>query len=434
MNKIAVPNPEWGSATEDEKQRGAVDRALIRLPGCMGTMGEMPLALNVNTGQKPKSDKKFSGHLADIADLIMEEGVTAQWAVDLTKKEAALSKTKAGSSKKTKLRGKKRARVRSTKFNKVGTLVMGSIANGDPYIPLVIVRSAKLAKEHTFSIVEGKYGLPLRVSLPKLRSAGRNRDSYVVATPNGGMNADLFIKYLELCIFPCHPLMSPTEQCCFFWDGDESHMLKGPKLRELKNRGAIIIPPKPNTTTDTAGCDLVNFPVVQQAVRSQCSKKQRTIRKLPSESRRALDCKDVIGIIGPAIMRGFSRSNSISAWEESGLCPFGEKPKFQGHIQATKGKAVKKNTLNYDVLDYNKHIHPQMMNQIGKGNRLTTGKVCGVPMTDESNVTFFEALAEREKLIAVAGKAALQRQKDKKPIDGDDGLIKTCGRTRNLRR
>ena len=146
-----------------------------------------------------------------------------------------------------------------------------------------------------------------------------------------------------------------------------------------------------------------------------------------------MDCKDVIGIIGPAIMRGFSRSNSISAWEEPGLCPFGGKPKFQDHIQATKGKVVKKNTLNYDVLDYNKPIHPQMMNQIGKGNRLTTGKVCGVPMTGESNVTFFEAL-EREKLIAVAGKAALQRQKDKKPIDGDDGLIKTCGRTRNLRR
>jgi len=145
-------------------------------------------------------------------------------------------------------------------------LVMGSIANGDPYIPMVIVRSSKLGKEHTYSIVEDNDGSPMKVTLPELVVAGQARKGYVVATANGGMNAELFEKYLELCIFPCHPLMSPTEQCAFFWDGDESHMLRGEKLREYKERGAIIIPPKPNTTTDTAGCDLVSFPVVRVVV------------------------------------------------------------------------------------------------------------------------------------------------------------------------
>jgi hypothetical protein len=215
VNRIAVVNPEYELATDEEKDKGAVDRILIRLPACMGTMDEMPLTLNVNTGQ---SDKKFSGYGADIADIILSEGITATWAVDFV--DAARNGRKGpilceDNSKKSTLRGGKRARVRSTKFNKVGTLVMGSIANGDPYIPLIIIRSAKLAKEHTFSIVEGDDGSPMRVTLPKLRIARQNRDAFIVATLNGGINKDLFAKYLDLCIFPCHPLMSAQEQCIF---------------------------------------------------------------------------------------------------------------------------------------------------------------------------------------------------------------------------
>jgi hypothetical protein len=72
---------------------------------------------------------------------------------------------------------------------------MGSKADGDPYIPMVIVRSMKLAKEQTYSMVEADDGLPMRVSLPKLRTAGRCCDAFVVATPNGGMNKELFSKY-----------------------------------------------------------------------------------------------------------------------------------------------------------------------------------------------------------------------------------------------
>ena len=96
---------------------------------------------------------------------------------------------------------------------------------------------------------------------------------------------------------------------------------------------------------------------------------------------------------------------------------------FADHIQATKGKSVKKNTLNYDVLDWSKPVHPQMMEQIGKGQRLTTGKICGKPMTEEENVKLFEGL-EKEKAVAACGSAALARQKAKKPMPGDDGLLK----------
>jgi hypothetical protein len=83
VNRIALVNPEWDAATTEEQDQGAVDRTLMRLPGCMGTLDEMPLTLNVSTGQKPHSDKKFGGHLADIADLAMEAGMMAEWAVQL---------------------------------------------------------------------------------------------------------------------------------------------------------------------------------------------------------------------------------------------------------------------------------------------------------------------------------------------------------------
>jgi hypothetical protein len=106
----------------------------------------------------------------------------------------------------------------------------------------------------------------------------------------------------------------------------------------------------------------------------------------------------------------------------SGLCPFNEKPKYQPHIQATKGKSVKKNTLNYDALGHSKPMHPQLMEQIGKGNRLTTGKICGIPLTDEHNLLLFEAL-DREKAIVARGKAAQERKKAKKSRLGDDELI-----------
>ena len=83
VNRIALVNPEWDAATTEEQDQGAVDRTLMRLPGCMGTLDEMPLTLNVSTGQKPHSDKKFGGHLADIADLALEAGMMAEWAVQL---------------------------------------------------------------------------------------------------------------------------------------------------------------------------------------------------------------------------------------------------------------------------------------------------------------------------------------------------------------
>ena len=157
-------------------------------------------------------------------------------------------------------------------------------------------------------------------------------------------------------------------------------------------------------------------------------------KAIPGQKRRALDYRGIVAVIviGPAIEKGFSRNNNVSAWEESGLVPFCERPLFADHIQATKGKTVKKNTLNYDVLDWSKPVHLQMMEQIGKGARLASGKIYGRPMTDEENVKLFEGL-EKEKAVAACGSAALARQKAKKPMPGDDGLLESVGRPEDRR-
>jgi hypothetical protein len=187
VNRTAVVNPEWDAATTEEQDQGAVDRTLTRLPGCVGTLDEMPLTLNVSTGQKPHSDKKFGGHLVDIADLALEAGMMAEWAVQLREEQHQLGKVEGDSSKKTGFRGKKRVRCRSTKHDKVGGHV-GHGVSGE-------WRSMHAHGHCTF----GKAG-----------------DAFVVATRNGGMNVQIFAECLEKCVFPCHPLMSPTGQCVCF--------------------------------------------------------------------------------------------------------------------------------------------------------------------------------------------------------------------------
>jgi len=85
---------------------------------------------------------------------------------------------------------------------------------------------------------------------------------------------------------------------------------------------------------------------------------------------------------------------------------------------------VKKNTLNYEALDYDKPIHPQFQEQIGRGNRLAVGKICGRPLTHDDNLKLFAAL-DIEKATPENGKAAAARLKsaNMKPLPGDDIIL-----------
>ena len=101
---------EGEGASEEDRNEGKIDRATTRLPGCMGTLGEMPLTLNVSTGQQSRSDKKLGGCLADIADLTPQEGMMADWAVELRREQDKLGKVKGDDCKQSGLRGKGRLR------------------------------------------------------------------------------------------------------------------------------------------------------------------------------------------------------------------------------------------------------------------------------------------------------------------------------------
>ncbi len=68
-NQIAVTNPAWDKASVVEQESGEIDRLFIRRTDCMGSLDEMPLSLNVSTGQKSKSDKKISAYVVDVAEM-----------------------------------------------------------------------------------------------------------------------------------------------------------------------------------------------------------------------------------------------------------------------------------------------------------------------------------------------------------------------------
>ncbi len=399
-NSIAVKNPAWEAASPEARETGSIEEILILRPDCLGSLDEMPFSLNMNTGQKSKSDKKISGILA--GQIVFGEN----------KEENTGSM----------LRGVMRGRQRTTKFNKLGTVVAGCKANGEPYVPLLIVKASHMHGEYSYSWVEGKDGEPLKIEIPKLRTGGQARDALVAVTANGGMNRELFQSYLEKGIFPCHPLLSKTDPVCFHWDGDDSHRLPGETLRHYKDNGVIIIPHKPNTTTDMQGQDLVNFPVVQQAIRSAIAERQRLIRRLPQHLRRPLDYRDMVSVLTPAIQKGFSRSNCYASFAEAGLSPFTRLPLKSSHILQTKGHSVKKQTLNYEAIQYGVAVTKSLQELLGKGVRLTTGKICNKPLTHEDNVKQFEALDE-ERALKAKGKAAKARMRAKKSEPGDEDII-----------
>jgi len=209
--------------------------------------------------------------------------------------------------------------------------VGGFKANGEPYPAFLIVKAKMMHKEFTYSWVEDKDGNPMKVTLPSLMSGGREMEALVVCTANGGMNPELNKKYMDMCIIPAHPLLSPTDQIIISADGDESHVCTGERLRELKDMGVNIIAPKPNTTQDCAPPDLVTFGVMQSAVRSAIATRQRLLRKMAHH--RPLDYRDMVATLALAIEKGMTRKNCMAAYEEAGLYP------FTSHKKASHGSA-----------------------------------------------------------------------------------------------
>jgi hypothetical protein len=80
----------------------------------------------------------------------------------------------------------------------------------------------------------------------------------------------------------------------------------------------------------------------------------------------------------------------------------------QDHIYVTKDKTVKTSCIDDSEIDYSKEVQPQLRDLLGKGNRITTGKVCNKLLTDDDNIALLEAL-DKEKGDKEEFKAAKDR-------------------------
>jgi hypothetical protein len=390
--KISRKNPKWEGATEEERKT-MVSVIHDKTQNICGA-DEMPFGLDMNKGQKGKKDKKVT-------------------AVQYDASFEGASKAR---------RGKTRGHQRTTKFNKLGTLVYGSKANGEPLIPMLIVKAAQMHQEYTYSdIITADNGLEM-VSLSKVFSGGQWWDPVVVSSPNGGMTPALFIQFIEFCVLPCYPFIGPDDKVLALWDGDQSHMLNSDKLSEFKAKGLEILPPKPNTSSDCQREDLANFPVMQPEIRSQVAKRQRMLRKIYMSSKdpafnRKLGPRDMVAIAKHALDKGSTTKVNLDGWRMGGIVPFTRAPMQQPHILQTKGKQHVKKLLNWEALDYSMPVTPQIREQLGKGRRMTTGVICDRPMTCPEVIRLFAALEKekqgklQEKLDKAA--AALEKKKAK---------------------
>ena len=139
------------------------------------------------------------------------------------------------------------------------------------------------------------------------------------------------------------------------------------------------------------------------------------------EHHRPLGYRGMVATLAPAIEKGMTRKNCMAAHEEVGLHPFTRKSIMTAHIASSKGKTVKTRALNYDAIDYDKPVKPQVAHQLGPGGRMTTGKICYFPLTHENNIKLFEAL-DAEKKLKLDGAAARKRVKAGTAKEGDEDL------------
>ena len=134
----------------------------------------------------------------------------------------------------------------------------------------------------------------------------------------------------------------------------------------------VIILPKPNTSSDTQGEDLVTYGIMQPLVLENIAARQRfLIRTIKTD--RALNATDAVAVLAPAAEKAQTVTHNLAAWRVRGLSPFTRQPLEQPHILMTKGKSKPLKTLNFEALDYNKPVTPQVREKLGKGRRLTSG-------------------------------------------------------------
>jgi hypothetical protein len=137
---ISTANPRWDETPELERESKGMVPIIHQKPGNICGADEMPFGLDMNTGQKSKQDKKITA---------------------VNTYEAAF-----GGRHRKKMRG----RQRTSKFNKLGTLVYGSKGNCEPLIPMLIVKGTLMKPEYTYSEIIGVDGELIKQTLSKVFS------------------------------------------------------------------------------------------------------------------------------------------------------------------------------------------------------------------------------------------------------------------------
>jgi hypothetical protein len=227
---IAVKNRLWESASEEDKQNGAVLETLIVRPDLTGGVDEMPLAFAVSRGEKGKKDEKVACKNATTHAVLKDQ------------KHKATARGQQGTA---------HGRQVSDKNNKRGTRCGDSKANGERWPDLLTVKGEDFKADPTRSWTEGRDGQGEKITLPDAFVAGQRLPGRAAVTSNGGVNAELFWECVQTMVLPCCPTTRKGhDEVVLCFDGDESHWLKGEQHRELKEKGFHVIAPKPNTTTD----------------------------------------------------------------------------------------------------------------------------------------------------------------------------------------
>jgi hypothetical protein len=149
--KISVANPKWAPALLKEREEKGMVEIIHDKPQNICGADEMPFGLDMCKGQKGKADKKITR----AAEVIF------------------------GGRKKRRQKG--RGRQRTSKFNKLGTICYGSKANGEPLIPMLIVKAVLMKPEFTYSEIIGPDGELIKETLSCLfwRSVSRSCGNFI---------------------------------------------------------------------------------------------------------------------------------------------------------------------------------------------------------------------------------------------------------------
>lgn len=249
----------------------------------------------------------------------------------------------------------------------------------------------------------------------------------------GSMTGEFCLQYFQKTLATMYPDLSRENPIMVICDGYGGH-LTYELLKWCRENGVIIVLRIPHTTHLTQGEDLVNFGELEdewlQRKAIKMGQKWLEAQKKPRSKAEdySLSWLDFMVCFKPAAERGFSFSNVVRAWGESGLRPFNRKPYWKlKKKEARKRKAVEDigveanlrmmygcadeptETANESTLALREHEDEEV--QASRSRRSFAGRVAGnvAATSDQAFAMSEEQMRAKKKKVDDAA----QRAKDK---------------------